>query len=55
LPIRGANWNNTTNAGVSALNLNNPRSISNVNVGFRAALPFASRRDRYGGASSAEE
>ena len=37
LPVRGAHWLNTTGAGVSALNLHNPRSISNVNVGFRAA------------------
>ena len=37
LPIRGADWGNTTSAGVSALDLNNPRSISDVHVGFRAA------------------
>ena len=37
LPIRGANWLDTASAGVSALSLLNPRSISNVNVGFRAA------------------
>ena len=37
LPIRGANWNNTTGAGVSALYLTDPRSISDVDVGFRAA------------------
>jgi RNA-directed DNA polymerase len=38
LPFRGGNWNNTTNAGLPALNLNNPRSNSNSNIGFRAAL-----------------
>ena len=37
LPIRGADWSNTTNAGVSALNLLHPRSLSYVSVGFRAA------------------
>ena len=35
LPIRGGNWNNTANAGVFALNLNNPRSNVNTNIGFR--------------------
>ena len=39
LPLRGGNWNNGAGAGVFALNLNNPRTISNANVGFRAALP----------------
>jgi hypothetical protein len=38
LPFRGGNWNNTSNAGVFALNLNNPRSNVNTNIGFRAAL-----------------
>ena len=37
LPIRGASWSGTTNAGVSALDLYYPRSLSNVSVGFRAA------------------
>ena len=36
--LRGGNWNNGSNAGVFALNLNNLRSNSNNNVGFRAAL-----------------
>jgi hypothetical protein len=40
LPYRGGNWNNTTNAGLPALNLNNPRTNSNNNIGFRSALPF---------------
>lgn len=35
-PISGANWNNGSNAGVWALNLNNVRGNSNNNVGFRA-------------------
>lgn len=38
LPIRGANWRDTTSAGVSALHLANPRSLSGVSVGFRAAF-----------------
>ncbi|NCU26597.1 hypothetical protein EOM86_07740 [Candidatus Nomurabacteria bacterium] len=35
--ISGGNWNNTSNAGVWALNLNNNRTNSNNNVGFRCA------------------
>ncbi len=35
LPLRGGNWNNGSNAGLFALNLNNPRSNVNTNVGFR--------------------
>lgn len=38
LPIRGGNWNNTSNAGVFNVNLNNSRAIVNSNVGFRSAL-----------------
>lgn len=37
LPIRGAGWHSATRAGVSALNLAYPRSVSDVDVGFRAA------------------
>ena len=36
LPIRGSAFNNTSNSGPSALNLNNPRSNSNDNIGFRS-------------------
>lgn len=32
-PIVSANWNNVSNAGVWALNLNNVRSNANNNVG----------------------
>jgi hypothetical protein len=39
LPIRGGNWNNGANAGVFNLNLNNPRSNVNTNIGRRSALP----------------
>ena len=35
-PIVSANWNNASNAGVWALNLNNVRSNANNNVGGRA-------------------
>jgi hypothetical protein len=42
LPIAGGNWNNGSNAGVFYLNLNNPRSNSNSNIGFRSALPSLS-------------
>jgi retron-type reverse transcriptase len=40
-PIRGGNWNNGANAGLAALNLNNARSNSNSNIGFRPALDYA--------------
>jgi len=33
--LSGANWNNSTNAGVWAANWNNNRANSNNNVGFR--------------------
>ena len=38
LPIRGADWSDTTSAGVAALHLNYPRSYSYRGVGFRAAF-----------------
>ena len=41
LPIRGGNWNNGSNAGLAALNLNNARSNANSNIGFRPALSDA--------------
>lgn len=43
LPIRGSSFNNLSNSGPSALNLNNVRSNSNDNVGFRSALRLMSR------------
>lgn len=46
LPIRGSAFNNTSNSGPSALNLNNPRSNSNDNIGFRSALPLC--QEAYG-------
>jgi len=37
--LRGGNWDNGSNARAGfALNLNNPPSNVNANVGFRAAL-----------------
>jgi len=39
LPLRGGNWDNTSWAGVFALNLDCSRAHSNHNVGFRAASP----------------
>lgn len=41
-PLRGGNWNNGTNAGLGALNVNNDRGNSNSNIGFRPALENAS-------------
>lgn len=41
LPLRGGNWNNGSNAGLGALNLNNARSNANSNIGFRPALDYA--------------
>lgn len=38
LPFRGGTWYNGVEAGVFALNLNNPRSTSAWDVGFRAAF-----------------
>jgi len=45
MPIRGGNWNNGANAGLFALNLNNPRSNSNSNIGFRPALLYRQMHD----------
>lgn len=53
LPIRGGNWNNGANAGVFALNLNNARSNSNTNIGFRPALGESQKLRPHGVASSA--
>ena len=38
LPFRGGSFNNGANSGVFALNLNNPRTYSDNNRGFRSAL-----------------
>ena len=46
-PISGGNWDNSSNAGVWTLNLNNVRANSNYNVGFRSdsVSPHTRRRD----------
>ena len=49
-PIAGGNWNNSSNAGLWALNLNNARSNSNNNVGFRADSATPRRLVCHGGA-----
>lgn len=38
LPLRGASWSDSSYAGVAALYLNYPRSLSGRSVGFRAAF-----------------
>ncbi|HDZ9162600.1 TPA: RNA-dependent DNA polymerase [Vibrio cholerae] len=48
-PLRGGNWNNGANAGLGALNLNNARSNSNSNIGFRPALESARSTPLKGG------
>jgi len=47
-PISGGNWNNAANAGAWALNLNNVRTNSNNNVGFRADSGLLRTRQRDG-------
>ena len=44
--IRGGNWNNGSNAGVFALNLNNAPSNSNNNIGFRCCRFSGSLNNR---------
>ena len=38
LPLRGSAFDNTSHSGPSALRLNDPRSFSNDNIGFRSAF-----------------
>ena len=52
LPLRGGNYGNTGSAGVFALNINNARSNSGWNVGFRSALPPRQIPKPYGAAVS---
>jgi hypothetical protein len=40
---RGGNWNNTSNAGVFTLNLNNAPTNSNTNISFRCARYVSTR------------
>ncbi len=48
-PFSGATWNNSSNAGPWALNLNNVRANSNNNIGFRSDSVSPRNRQRYGG------
>lgn len=48
-PISGGNWDNGSNAGVWALNLNDNRTNSNNNVGFRSDSGLLRTRQRDGG------
>ena len=38
MPVRGSAFSNTSDSGPSALSLNDPRSDSHGNVGFRSAF-----------------
>ena len=46
-PTSGGNWNNGSNAGVWAMNVNNSRTNSNNNYGFRSDFisPHTFNRD----------
>lgn len=46
---RGGNWTNSSNAGAFALNLNNARTNSDNNNGFRAARSCVARCRRLTG------
>lgn len=48
-PISGGNWNNSSNAGVWYMNLNNNRTNSNNNIGFRSDSVSPRTRQRDGG------
>ena len=48
---RGGNFNDSAN-GFPSFNGNNPRSNSNVNIGFRLAYPSSQMLHGYGYASS---
>lgn len=51
----GASYNNTSNSGPSALNLNNPRSNVNTNIGFFSAYLFSQEGNVYGHFHSARK
>ncbi|NNV06198.1 hypothetical protein ETC03_07025 [Geobacillus sp. MMMUD3] len=53
--IRGGNWDNGSNAGVFALNLNNPRSNSNHDISFRSAVLLVRSSKRNALEDSAQE
>lgn len=47
--MSGGNWNNSSNAGVWYANLNNNRTNSNNNIGFRSDSASPRIRQRNGG------
>ena len=47
MAIRGGNWNNASSTGLAALNLNDHRSNSNSNIGFRLALIYCLMQTAY--------
>lgn len=47
LPRCGGSWGNTSNAGVFNVNLNNPRTNANGNIGFRSALLSYARTGQF--------
>ena len=49
-PLSSGNWNDSSNAGVWYLNLNNNRTNSNNNIGFRSDSDSPRIRQRNGGA-----
>jgi hypothetical protein len=53
--LRGGNWNNTSNAGVFTLNLNNGPANTNTNIGFRCSRYALSRLWRDGQNKSSTE
>ncbi|NBH12772.1 hypothetical protein D3Z36_00875 [Lachnospiraceae bacterium] len=55
MPIVGANWNNTSNSGPSALNLNNPRTNANANIGLFSAYLLSQKGNVHGHFHSARK
>lgn len=48
VPLRGGNWNNTSNAGFGYLNMNNERGNSNNNIGLALDYLLGRKRDTHG-------
>lgn len=55
MALRGGNFNNTNNAGVGSLNLNNDRGNSNVNIGGGLDYLHSEKRRAQGLAGSAQK
>lgn len=53
-PLLRGSWNNGSNAGPRALNLNNAPSNRNSNIGFRSALKQRQKHGFYGADDSAQ-